>query len=308
MESWVFLLSQFTDEALALEALTICCLTAGYAVFWAFRKRRLGSAGEAVPSNLVREHLSHLIEEATILRGQLFGMLAQNGVTPSLSGHSMGSPGPTLVAQVATGGNGAAATPAASGSPGASDAALKDLESKLSQQAQATQSLQDQKAKLEAELAALKAGGATSPGTSSGDPSQVAALEKKVKDLEDKLAEYSIIEDDLANLKRLQQENAQLKAALEKSGGAPQAAAAPVVAAATAPVEATPAPAPAPAPAFEKVVDQVEATLAPPVEPAAQPAATPAAAAPGAAAPSAAPSGAKNDEDLLAEFEKMLNM
>ncbi|MEK7692360.1 MAG: hypothetical protein AAB425_15200, partial [Bdellovibrionota bacterium] len=48
-----------------------------------------------------------------------------------------------------------------------------------------------------------------------------AALMDKIKSLEDRLAEYSVIEDDLANLKRLQQENTQLRGELDalKAGG-----------------------------------------------------------------------------------------
>ncbi|MFN8371146.1 MAG: hypothetical protein U0T83_11060, partial [Bacteriovoracaceae bacterium] len=136
---------------------------------------------------------------------------------------------------------------------------------------------------LEASLA--KAG-------SAGDPDAKKKFDEMKADrdkLKEKLQEYEVIEDDIANLKRLQKENEELKKAIEglSKGGAPAPAAA-----------AAPTPAPAPKPA--------------PAAPAA------AAAAPPAPEPAAAPAkpvdplnvqlegSDKSAEDLLSEFEKML--
>ena len=134
------------------------------------------------------------------------------------------------------------------------------------------------------------------PGHASGggaDPVALAAVTKERDELKDKLQEYSIIEDDLANLKRLQQENEQLKKSLEASGGTVPEAAAPV----TEPIPAEPAAAPveepaAAAPAEEPIPAEEPAAAAPAEEPA-------------AAAPEA-PTEDKSPEDLLSEFEKML--
>jgi hypothetical protein len=73
----------------------------------------------------------------------------------------------------------------------------------------------------------------------------------KIAKLESKLAEYEVIEDDLANLKRYHQENKLLRAQLEAAGkGHPVAAvAAEPTHAAAAPAQATAAPTPAAAPA-----------------------------------------------------------
>lgn len=107
---------------------------------------------------------------------------------------------------------------------------------------------------------------------------------KKIQDLEGKLAEYEILEDDIADLSLYKEENARLKAEVARlSDGAP-----PPAAAAPAPVAAAPTPAPAEAP-------PAEAAAVPPPEPAAAPAA-PAAEAPPAPKGESAQSGELMDQ------------
>jgi uncharacterized coiled-coil protein SlyX len=110
---------------------------------------------------------------------------------------------------------------------------LAELETKIADQSKTMDAVLAEKMRIEAELAKAKLGG----GGGGGD----SELKARLQELEARLAEYSVIEDDLANLKRLQQENAQLKAMLAGAGGAAAVAA------------AAPAPAPAPsaAPAAE---------------------------------------------------------
>lgn len=294
MGSWIYLYSKFSQEALILWGALACVLGATYSVFWILKKRRFGVASQAIPSTLVKGYLNELIAEARVVRGQLFGMTedTQNGLPPA--GSARGIPEPSLASQPAT-----AAGPVA----GEGTAAVNQLQSKTAEQEKQIQSLAAEKAKLEQELAAAKAATpAPTPGVA--PTAESIELKRKVKDLEDRLSEYSIIEDDLANLKRLQQENEEMKKKLGLSAAASPPAPAPTPE--PTPVEAAPAPAPAAPPAaFEKVVDQVEASLAATPAPVAAPAAeaTPTEAPANAAAP-AEPK--KSDEDLLSEFEKML--
>lgn len=60
---------------------------------------------------------------------------------------------------------------------------------------------------------------AGSGGDTSELESRLEALSKERDDMRERLAEYEIIEEDLANLKRLQQENEQLKKELESLRG-----------------------------------------------------------------------------------------
>jgi hypothetical protein len=295
--SWVFIFSKFTPEALLFEAFAILCLTAAYLAFWVLRKRRMGSIEDEVPAGLVKVYLNQLIGEAEQLRAQLFGLLT--GASPA-AGQTAALRGitPDLLASIS------AHLPAAT--PGAgSDHKLQALEAKMNEQAKAMDAVVVEKKRIEKELADARAAGAKSGGTV--DDGMIAKLQEKIRVLEGKLAEYAVIEDDLANLKRLQQENAQLRSALSKGGAAPQPA-------------AGAAPAATPAPVAAKAAAPVAAVLAaePSLEPsvaavASTPAAQAAAASPEPAVASvpsgatAAPAEEAGFEALVDEVEKSLH-
>lgn len=369
IQSWVYIFSRFTEEALLFEALILSVLIAIYLAFWVLKKRKIGSADEQIPAALVKQYLNELIGNAMLIRTQLFGLLASQGHDSaalqgllSQLGTSMNAAAGAAVAPSAT----SLATPssATAGLPGEASAQLQQLEGKLNEQLRVIETLKVEKAKAEQELATLKTGTGTE-GSSAAPSGDNTELLEKIKALEARLAEYSVIEDDLANLKRLQQENVQLKGMLEGKGGdpaAPPTAAAPAsteaptppaaaaaeeapITAAAAAVEAaiatppteethstesaaviaeatlaveTPAaavepPAPEPAASAETPVTTppptaIAAAEAPPTP---SPTATSAAVeapAPAAAAPAPAkPTSGGGDDDLIAEFEKMLN-
>jgi hypothetical protein len=219
MNSWIYLFAKFTPEALLFEAFAIFLLCCGYTAFWVLRKRRFGSVEDELPSGPVRVYLNELIANAEQLRLQLFGLLGGPA-------HLMGSLGGVDPTQK-----------------------LKGLEEKMSQQAKALEALASEKAKMESELASARANNQISAPSGGGGGGDTSALEARIKELESRLAEYAVIEDDLANLKRLQQENAQLKASLEGKG-------------VSAPVSSAPPPEPAPTP---------EPVAAPPPEAPAEP-------------------------------------
>ena len=81
----------------------------------------------------------------------------------------------------------------------------------------------------EAEITKLKDGGVTSPKAAE----EAAALSARIKELESKLSEYEILEDDIADLSLYKEENTRLRGELErvKGGGAAAAPAAPPAAA-----------------------------------------------------------------------------
>ena len=124
---------------------------------------------------------------------------------------------------------------------------------------------------------------------STGDDSELAAklaeMTKERDKLKEDLAQYEIIEDDFADLKRLRQENEQLKSALEASGAEVPAAE----------VE-------------EPTVDEPEPAAVAEPEEQVEPASQPVAEDPIAAAPTTESNEEeeKSPEDLLSEFEKML--
>lgn len=326
--SWIYAFSKFTPEALLLEGFIICSICAAYAFYWILYKRKLGSVSTQVPAGVVKDYLNILINDAESLRAQLFGLLASSGLaSPELARAALLR---TAAPEIPTASAGASVDPAALQK-------LGDMERKIMDQAKAMDSILAEKARIERELADARASGKGAPSADADSSGEIAKLNEKIKVLEGRLAEYSVIEDDLANLKRLQQENAQLKTSLAGKGGAPISAetpapaariepslepqVAPAVAAVAAaetasepavepviaePAVMEPAPAAVDEASFEGLVDQVEKSLqeaqpmeTPPVEAAAE--ATP--------STSAAPAATveQSDADLVAEFEKMLN-
>ncbi|MDR3608423.1 MAG: hypothetical protein P4M08_13725 [Oligoflexia bacterium] len=221
MASWIYVFSKFTPEALLFEALAICLLICAYTAFWILRKFKFGAAADAIPASVVKNGLNQLIGDAEALRAQLFGILVGADGSSSKNGAPID---PALLASLMAG---AGNRTGVQGHAGAPDPELQKklaaLEAKMAEQEQVLTQIQTEKAKLEQDLAAAKSGG----GANSAEDSK---LKEKVASLEARLAEYSVIEDDLANLKRLQQENSQLKSALGKSGAAPSAAGEPAIA------------------------------------------------------------------------------
>jgi len=307
MDSWIYIFSQFTPEALVLELSLIFILCGSYAVFWILRKRRYGVVDQVMPIGPVKAYLNQLIGNADHLRTQLFGLLNREGglggtgLSTSLSGNSD------------------------------LEKILVNLETKLDAQGKTLEHLTANGVPARVGSAVVPVTSATSEPSSEvaaglPDPASLAEvnlLKDKVDHLETRLAEYSIIEDDLANLKRIQQENAELRAAvMNQNGGAPPVIT-PTAAAAPAPQgsesdarAAAPAPQAAPEPVVELPQGEASPLVAEPLaEPVAEPAAEslvkPVVAAPEQPAEPAAPSGVRTptemgEDDLVKEFEKML--
>lgn len=206
---------------------------------------------------------------------------------------------------------------------------ITDLEQKLKEapagggggedRSEEIQILKDEIAKLQAELAAAREAGADGGGGGDAElQGQLDSVTKERDELKERLMEYEIIEEDLANLKRLQQENEQLKAQL--GGATPAAPAEEAAPAAEAPpAEEAPAAEAAPEPPAEEAPAPEEAAPPPPADDEGD-IPSPASEAPPAAPPeeAAAEAGAedvpapanegeqKSAEELLSEFEKML--
>ena len=141
----------------------------------------------------------------------------------------------------------------------------------------------------ELELAALRAmapaGGAPGDINNSGSGADTSGLNQRVRELEAKLAEYEILEDDIADLSLYKDENTKLRGEIErlKSGSRASLSEEPIVAA-----KPSPAPEPAPAP--------VEAAPSPVVR------STP------AAVSEAAASAAEAAGALMADFESTVKI
>ncbi len=234
MDAWVYLFSKFTHEALLFEALTLCLGLFAYAVFYLIRKRKYGIAGKEVPSNIMKVYLAQLMGDADDIRTQLFGLLGKGEASARIMS------GMQFTGEISAPSANPAAGAVAAGTPATSvqlvedpkiAEKLRELEKNLTEQAGALDSVLNEKMKLEEELANAKAATkAAQDKPADKGAAERAPLQERVKQLEAQLAEYAIIEDDLANLKRLQKENKSLKqqvasAGLEPAAVAPAAAA-----------------------------------------------------------------------------------
>ena len=340
MASFIYFYSKFTEELLLLTAAGAFTLLSLYCYTWVVKKRRLGAARDQVPAGMVKIYLNQLINEAQFVRTQLFGLVG--GVAPTgenFAAHFQAHSPQT--SHVSTNNN-----PSSNAEiPNDLLARLKALEGQLSDKESMVVNINVEKTKLLEEVENLRQNAKAMGSASTGNNDD---LIKKIKALEERLEEYALFEEDLANLKRLQQENAQLKKQLEQAGTArpeptvaptavespkdslldqsaidalldgssaiaptPSLAAEPpkaepLVAAVAPPIDLVAKTAvpeqPAPlkkADEFEKLVDSVETSLS-----AQAPAPEAAMEAPVQAAASLAD---KTDEELLKEFENLLN-
>jgi hypothetical protein len=267
MISWIHILAQFTTEILLILAGIIFALICWWTSFWILQKRRYGAIETDIPSGPVKAYLNELIFNAEQLRTQLFG------ITGSKEGAKFVPPTrPTT----------------SSNNDSSANAALQKqleiLQTKINEQEKQISSLTAEKLPTQE---AVTAGSSSSTGTTGADAEAFKKLQIKTSELENRLTEYSILEDDLIHLSKLTKENTQLKALLTEKGisipmSVPNT---PAVVATTTPAETTASPAPATA--------TPAATATPPAT------ATPAEA--------LTPTAARQAEtDLVTEFEKLL--
>lgn len=190
---------------------------------WFYNRRKYHHLKHQIPASVVKNYLDSIIQNSTALKSSLFrggGMDVDANGVPSVMPLS-DLPGGGAQAHI---------------SEGQDDSALKAeisrLQAQLNEKNGAIRDLEnenarlggDNKAKQERieELEKLLAQAQASGGGEGADPEaaqKMAALQEERDRLEEDLKQYEVISDDLADLKRLKQENAQLKKALEESGG-----------------------------------------------------------------------------------------
>jgi len=300
-------------------------------VYWFYTRKRMRELQHQIPATVLKNYLDSVIQNSNALKSSLFrggGLDASDGIpsvvpTGSLPTGNVGVGGSEDLAQKN------AEISALQGQLGTKDSQIRELERQLSERvvpsgdsSEEVQIMQSELDKLRAELASkqteLEAAQSANVGGDGG--AEVEALQKEKTELQDRLKEYEIIEEDLANLRRLQQENDQLKQTIEQlQGGAPAPAAEATPEPAPAPEpeaapEPEPAPEPAPAPAEEEdleaamaaAIEEAPATAPPADAVQPEPAEEPAAAADDEMMVPSNEGEQKSAEELLSEFEKML--
>lgn len=238
------IITKFSHEIIQVE-LAVFSLFASLALYWLVIKRRKRETSEWVPAAIVKEYLDRMAEDERQTRYRLFGITHP---------HQAGAP-----LQAAAPVAGVSMDPSLLREIESLRAQLAAAGSKTGDVDKTVNALKEEKKVLEQKLKDAEA----AKGTGGGgvDPNMV----KELEELRARLKEYEIIEDDLANLKKFQAENKDLKdklAALQ--GGAPAPVAAAPVAAAPAPAPVAEAPAAAaPAPKKEsELLSEFEKMLA----------------------------------------------
>ncbi len=286
--------------------------------YWLYNKRKFNQLTHQIPASVVKNYLDSIIANSTALKSSLFrggGLELGEGIPSIIPTSDLPSGGVAVAsdqseeiaqknAEIAN----------LKSLLGQKDATIAELE-KMLEAARTSNGggiseeeanimrgeIDSLKKQLEEANTALEAAKAAGGGGASSEDLDKAIAERD--ELKERLIEYEIIEEDLANLKKFQQENEQLKKTIEElKGGAP-------VAEEELAAEA-PAPDPEP-PAAEEAPAEEEPAPEPPPEataeenPAADDSATEAAAEEKPDVPTNE-GDQKSADELLSEFEKML--
>lgn len=301
------ILTKFTDETITVFSLLLLVTMVGIVIYWFYNRKKFHQLSHEIPASVVKNYLDSIIQNSNSLKSSLFrggGLDIGNGV-------------PSVVAVGDLPSSMSIGIGSASEEVSQKNAEIAALHQKLSDRQRQLQDLEKTIQDLSAgkglgaeseilkkdlaqsqqrvrDLEAQLAEAMTRSGGDANIQKELASITSERNEIRERLKEYAIIEEDLANLKRLQQENDQLKAelaSLKKGGSAPAPAAAPV----------------APPPVEEE--EDLEAMMA-------QAIADSKPAAPAAKAPQVmdlandeAPVEEveqKSAEELLSEFEKML--
>lgn len=226
------LLDTYGPELLLIQVGFLIILATMFLWLWFHNRKKYHNLKHAIPADIVKSYLDSIIMNSTSLKSQLFrGGGLDVGSVPSVmplhnlvGGESLavsGAPSTALLEEL----NQKKAQIAALEAQVSNSQGVKtELENKLGSTQSGLSSAESKIKELESLLAKARAGGSNSGG--GGDETLKAELNMVTKerdDLRDRLKEFEIIADDLANLKRLQQENEQLKKSLaaQGAGGGP---------------------------------------------------------------------------------------
>lgn len=280
---------------------------------WFANRRKYHNLKHQIPAHVVKNYLDSIIQNSTALKSSLFRGGGLDVSIPSVmplqglgGGDGIALSGAPSTALLEELNHKKALISQLEAQLSALQNANRDLESKYAS-SQAALAVAEAKIKeLEALLAKLKNG---SVGGDEALKAELQMVTKERDEIRDRLKEFEIISDDLANLKRLQQENEQLKRSLAAQGGAlPKA-----------PVKEEPVPAPDQKAEVADVLEDLGDNEAISTDDSSaledflnEPVATPDESDVVATAPDipldndTKPKSDKTPEDLLSEFEKML--
>lgn len=222
-------MDKFAPELLVIQFGFLVILSTLFLWLWFSNRRKYHNLKHAIPANVVKSYLDSIIQNSTALKSSLFrgGGLDMNNVpsvmplTNLTGGDNMGVNGAPSTALLEELNQKKALISSLESQLSSAQNSNKEFESKIA-------GLQGQLATAEKKIKELEALLAQQREGAGGDETlktELSMITKERDEIRDRLKEFEIISDDLANLKRLQQENEQLKRSLAAlQGEAPAAA------------------------------------------------------------------------------------
>jgi hypothetical protein len=225
-------LDKFGPELLVIQFGFLVILSTLFLWLWFSNRRKYHNLKHAIPANVVKSYLDSIIQNSTSLKSQLFrGGGVDIGGVPSvmplsnlIGGDGLALSGAPSTALLEELNQKKAQLAALEAQFVASQSSQKELESKLTQTLRQLEIAEAKIRELEALLAQQRNG--------QGDEAigqELSMVTNERNELRERLKEFEIISDDLANLKRLQQENEQLKRSLAAQSDGPKFVAQPAV-------------------------------------------------------------------------------
>ncbi len=221
-ETAINYMDKFGPEILVIQFGFLVIISTIFLWLWFSNRRKYQNLKHAIPANIVKSYLDSIIQNSTSLKSQLFrgGGLDVGGV-PSVIPlqHLMGGDGIAMSGAPSTAlmeelNQKKAQIAALESQLSSSQVSHREMEIKLNSSQGNLSSAETKIKELEALLAQSKSGG----GGDAALKSELKMISKERDDLRDRLKEFEVIADDLANLKRLQQENDQLRKSLAAQG------------------------------------------------------------------------------------------
>lgn len=240
-ETLKMIVTKFTDEAMTITSMVLLFVLAVLIIYWLYNRRKFRQLTHQIPASVVKNYLDSIIQNSSSLKSSLFrgGDLDVGGGIPSVmplkdlpaGSISVGASGDSEALNQKV-----AEVNALKGKMADKDRVINELEKRIENMSEnadedlaeqvsiykkEVETLQESLRLKEDEITAAR-NAASGDGDSAELEGRLATLSQECDEMRERLAEYEIIEEDLANLKRLQQENAQLRKELDElRGGAP---------------------------------------------------------------------------------------
>lgn len=220
MNTIINYLEKYSDNIFVIQVWLLIIILATLVWVWFYNRKKYNHLKHQIPASVVKSYLDSIIQNSTALKSSLFrggGLDVDPSSVPSVMPLT-DLPGGTSVNIESIDGDAALKAQISK-----LEALLADQKNIIKELEASNDSLngtvkQKEERIIELEALLAKANEAAGSGSDSDQAEALVALTKERDELAENLKQYDIISGDLADLKRLKQENAQLRKALEEKG------------------------------------------------------------------------------------------